>query len=105
MLVALAAVALVAPAAGAAVEQPRTFVITISRMHYLALPQGLKVGDTIVWANRDIVPHTATARDHSFDVTLQPNQAKRIVIRHAGNIAFYCRYHPAMQGTLTAVVR
>jgi plastocyanin len=95
----LAALALAAPA------QAAEHVVAITGMRFGALPTNLKVGDTIVWENRDIVPHTASARDRSFDVTLQPHQAKRITLRHAGAIAFYCRFHPAMQGELRVAPR
>ena len=106
LLIALAALALAGnlPAAAA---QPASHehVIAIAGMHFEAPPAGLKVGDTIVWVNRDIVPHSATARDRSFDVTLQPRQSVRVTLRRAGNVAFFCRFHPAMQGALTVAAR
>jgi plastocyanin len=74
-------------------------------MHFAPSPAGLKAGDTILWVNRDIVAHTATARDRSFDVTLQPRQSVRITLRRPGAIAFYCRFHPTMQGRLTVAAR
>ena len=80
-------------------------VIVLSNMRFGALPANLRVGDTITWENRDMVAHTASARDRSFDVTLQPHQARRITLRHAGPVAFYCRYHPAMQGELRVAAR
>jgi plastocyanin len=79
----------------------REHVIPIASMHFGPVPAGLRAGDTILWVNRDIVPHSATARDGSFDVTLQPRQSVRVTLRRAGGIAFYCRFHPAMQGALT----
>jgi plastocyanin len=94
-----AALALAAPAAAA------DHVIVLANMRFGALPANLKVGDTITWENRDMVAHTASARDRSFDVTLQPHQAKRITLRRAGPVAFSCRYHPAMQGELRVAAR
>src|SRR3546814_16465163 len=35
-------------------------VIEMTRMRFGPAPANLKVGDTIVWVNHDIVPHTAT---------------------------------------------
>ena len=90
-----------AVAAGAA----REHVIPIAAMRFGPAPAGIKAGDTILWVNRDIVPHTATARDRSFDVTLQPRQSARVTLRRAGAVAFYCRFHPAMQGALTIAAR
>jgi len=93
----------IAPAAAAPASHQ--FVIAIAAMHFGAAPAGLKVGDTILWVNRDIVPHTATARDRSFDVTVQPRQSVRVILRRGGAIAFYCRFHPAMQGRLAVAAR
>jgi plastocyanin len=78
-----------------------TYAITISDMAFGPAPANLKVGDTIEWVNADIFEHSATAKDRSFDVTLPAKGRGRTVLKHPGAIAFYCRYHPGMTGTLT----
>lgn len=96
-----AALALLAAGAllgGAAKPAPRTFRILLADMGYGAMPTGARVGDSIEWVNADILRHTATARDRSFDVDLAPKAHARTVLRKAGPIAFYCRYHPGMTG-------
>jgi plastocyanin len=60
----------------------------------------MRVGDTIEWVNNDIFFHSATAKDKSFDVELKPKAHARVVLKTTGWIAFYCRHHPAMTGTL-----
>lgn len=79
---------------------PREFVVVMDNMNFGRLPADAKVGDTIVWDNRDTVQHTATARDGSFDVRLQPGKKGRTVLRKAGSLAIYCIYHPMMRATL-----
>ena len=79
---------------------PREFVVVMDNMNFGRLPAGAKVGDVIIWDNRDTVQHTATARDGSFDVRLQPGKKGRTVLRKAGNLAVYCIYHPMMRATL-----
>jgi plastocyanin len=79
---------------------PREIVVVMDNMNFGRLPSDAKVGDVIVWDNRDTVQHTATARDGSFDVRLQPGMKGRTVLRSAGNIAIYCIYHPMMRATL-----
>lgn len=69
-------------------------------MAFGPVPADLRVGDTIEWVNNDIFLHSATARDKSFDVDLKPKAHVRIVLKKAGRIAFYCRYHPGMTGIL-----
>ena len=75
--------------------------VIMSNMDYGALPSNLKVGDTIVWVNKDTVLHSATARDHSFDVRLNPGQSAKLTLSKAGKIPFICQFHPTMRGTLT----
>ena len=60
-----------------------------------------KVGDTIEWINKDVLAHTATAGNGDFDVTIPPKQTMRLVLKKAGDIAYYCRFHPNMKATLT----
>jgi len=78
----------------------REHVVTMANMSFGRLPADVKVGDTIVWANRDTVPHTATARDKSFDIRVAQGRAMRMTVRKAGTIPIYCVFHPAMRGAL-----
>jgi plastocyanin len=59
-----------------------------------------QVGDTIEWTNKDFVLHSATARDRSWEVNLPPNKTGRMVMKKPGTIAYYCRLHPNMTGTI-----
>ena len=60
-----------------------------------------KVGDTIEWINKDIFAHTATARSGDWDVTMPPKKTITLVLKKAGTIDYYCRFHPNMKATLT----
>ncbi|MEO6381592.1 MAG: cupredoxin domain-containing protein [Nitrobacter sp.] len=60
-----------------------------------------RVGDAIEWVNKDILAHTATARNGDWDVTLPPNRTVKLVLKKAGTIDYYCRFHPNMKATLT----
>jgi plastocyanin len=99
-LLAAAAVMLAAAplSAGAA---PKTYTIMIDKMKFGKVPAGLHVGDRILWINRDIFQHSATARDGSFNVDLRSGARATVVVRHAGRIPFFCRYHPGMTGVLS----
>lgn len=60
------------------------------------------IGDTVVWINRDIVPHTATAEgkpEWSTDTLIQ-EQSGQYVPRRAGEAPYFCKLHPVMQGKL-----
>ncbi|WP_395613815.1 cupredoxin domain-containing protein [Allosphingosinicella sp.] len=90
-------------AGGAAPAGPRReHVIALGGMRFGPVPSGIRAGDTILWVNRDMVPHTATARDGSFDLNLPAGRSSRMTVQRRGSFAFYCRFHPGMRGTLAA---
>jgi plastocyanin len=91
-----AVLALGSPATAA----PAVYRVTIADMTFGPTPAKARAGDTIEWINADILQHSATAKDGSFDVTLAPKAHVRTVLKRAGTVAFYCRYHPAMVGSL-----
>jgi plastocyanin len=59
-----------------------------------------KTGDTVEWINKDIFAHTATARNGDFDVPMPPKKTVTSVLKKAGSIEYYCRFHPNMKATL-----
>lgn len=77
-----------------------TYVVVIDKLKFGPTPTGLRKGDTILWDNRDILRHSATAIDHSFDADLQPGRKVKTLLNARGSIAFVCRYHPGMRGML-----
>jgi len=79
--------------------------VTMNSMSYGHIPTDLKVGDTVTFVNRDTVAHTATARDHSFDLHVNPGKSARMTLQKAGAFPFYCTYHTTMRGTLTVAAK
>ncbi len=64
-------------------------------------PETLTVawGDTVVWINRDIVPHTVTALDAEWGSDrLEKDATWRHVVKSNGTVRYYCTYHPTMRG-------
>jgi plastocyanin len=62
-------------------------------------------GDKVVFKNTGQAPHTATAKDGSFDTgNLDPGESKSVTVAAAGTIKFVCKYHETigMTGTITA---
>lgn len=84
-----------------AARSPMVHTVVIDKMKFGPPPAGIRVGDTILWINRDIFRHTATARDKSFEVDLAAKASGRTVVTRAGPVPFYCKYHPSMKGALT----
>lgn len=100
------AAALLATAVGAQGAEPaqagaRTHTVLIEGMQFR--PQALTVrrGDRIVWRNKDLVPHTATAAGAFDSGTLEADGSWTLVVRKAGVLPYVCTLHPMMKGTLT----
>jgi plastocyanin len=73
----------------------------IDIQRFTFVPQRLLVapGDTVLWVNHDLVPHTVTAKDGSWDSqTLEVSETweLRVTAQMIGD--YVCRFHPAMQG-------
>ena len=88
------ALAAASPAAAAVVK------IEIKGIAFPPAKATAKVGDTVEWINKDFVVHSATARDKSWDVNIPANKSGRAVMKKAGKIVYYCRYHPNMTGEI-----
>ena len=102
-IVAALGVAALGASLGAAWPAPvhaATLHAAIADLAFVEVPASARVGDVIEWSNRDIVAHTATARDGSFDVVILPGKTGRTVLRKPGRVALYCRYHPSMTGAI-----
>jgi plastocyanin len=78
-----------------------TIQITIDNLVFAPSQASAKVGDTIEWINKDVLAHTATARNGDFDVITPPKKTVTSVLKKAGTIEYYCRYHPNMKAVLT----
>jgi plastocyanin len=77
-----------------------TIQIVMENLVYSPAEASAKVGDTIEWINKDVLAHTATARNGDFDVMTPPKQTVTSVLKRAGTVEYYCRFHPNMKATL-----
>lgn len=74
--------------------------IQIKNLAFMPAEITAHVGDTIEWANADFLAHTATARNGAFDVMIAANGKGRTVVKAAGTVDYYCKFHPNMVGKL-----
>jgi plastocyanin len=77
-----------------------TIEITMENLVISPAEVTANVGDTISWINKDVFAHTATAKNGDFDVTLPEKQSATSVLKKAGMVEYYCRYHPNMKAML-----
>lgn len=77
-----------------------TIQITMENLVIAPAEATAKVGDTLELINKDIFAHTATARNGDFDVAMPPKKTVTYILKKAGAIDYYCRFHPNMKATL-----
>jgi plastocyanin len=86
----------------AADSKAKTHTVTMENMRFQPALLVVAPGDTIVWINKDLVPHTATSQAGGFDsnVILASGSWRYTVQKKKGDFAYICTLHPAMKGTL-----
>ena len=78
--------------------------VKISDLAFLPTEVTARVGDTIQWVNDDIVDHTATAtKGGEWDVMIVAGKQAEQQLTRAGEIDYFCRFHPFMTGKITVL--
>ena len=74
--------------------------VSVDNFRFAPDPIRISVGDSIRWRNDDPVPHTASARDGSFDTGLfiGGRTTDPITFAKAGRYEYLCETHPEMWG-------
>ena len=89
---------------GNRVPQPppaRTHTVTIENMRFEPADLTVRPGDTIVWVNHDLFPHTATATGGGFDSRpIDAGSSWQFTPRTPGEMAYVCTLHPTMKATV-----
>ena len=61
----------------------------------------VKVGETVVWVNKDPFPHTVTSQPGAFDShAMAPGQSWSYTPTKTGVFPYLCTLHPTMHATL-----
>jgi len=86
-----------APASSAAPAR----TVAIEGMAFSPAALTVRRGERITWVNRDLVPHTVTARDGSFDSGgIAAGASWSTVAARAGHLDYACTFHPTMTASL-----
>lgn len=87
-------------AAACSPTAPARHTVEIRGLTFLPANVVLSAGDTVSWINHDLVPHTVTAADGSWDSgEIAPGETFTLAAQTAA--PFVCRYHPTMAGSFT----
>jgi len=76
-----------------------TIRVTVEKLVFSPAEISAVVGDVIEWQNKDVMAHTATAKD-GFDVVIPPKKTATLTVTKAGVFDYYCRFHPNMKARL-----
>jgi plastocyanin len=74
--------------------------ITIEGMQFSPAMVTVKRGDQVVWTNKDLVPHTATATAMFDSPTLEPGTSWGMTTTRLGRFEYVCTLHPTMKAVL-----
>lgn len=80
---------------------PRTYTVTIENMQFSPGTLTVQHRDRVVWVNKDLFPHTATANTKAFDShEIAASGSWTYIAGKAGEYDYGCSLHPTMKGKL-----
>jgi len=100
------AVALLLCGAGAGAAQkarkPVVHTVTIDAARFEPASLAIAPGDSVLWVNKDLIPHTATSTKAGvFDSgTIAPGKSWKRKFAAKAELAYICEFHPTMKGAL-----
>lgn len=81
--------------------RPQRHVVEIRGFDFHPQTVSAAVGDTIVFINRDVVPHTATSQDGVWaSESLAAGASWLLVVTGDSAQSYLCTLHPAMRGRI-----
>lgn len=97
----LGALVLTVMLAGNALAADHT--VRIKGMKFQPANLSVAAGDTVTFVNDDSAPHTATAKDGSFNTPrLSKGNTAQIKISKSGSFDYFCAVHPGMKGKIVS---
>jgi plastocyanin len=87
--------------ANAAKPSHRTVTIVIEGMKFSPETVQVQKGDTVIWRNKDMFPHTVSTQQRGFtSPEIAPDQSWKFVASDKGTFPYLCSLHTTMKGTL-----
>jgi plastocyanin len=88
-------------ARGAPATKPVTHRVAIEGMQFRPEVVSVSRGDSIVWTNNDLFPHTVTAKSGAFDShEIKPGESWTYRAAKASELDYVCSLHPTMKAVL-----
>lgn len=91
------------PSAPSVTASADSTTVSISNFSFQPGDVAVKRGATVVWTNRDSVPHTVTVDQDSGPAssTLNPDDSYSYTFSATGQFNYHCNFHPSMRGSIT----
>lgn len=88
--------------AGSAERKQVAHTVVIEDMQFSPANLTIRLGEQIVWVNKDLFPHTVTSATKAFDSgSIAANGSWSFTPRKAGAYPYMCTFHPTMKATIT----
>jgi plastocyanin len=85
----------------AATREAKTHTVTIEGMRFEPAALTIRSGDSVVWVNKDMFPHTATSKAGGFDSEqIAASASWRHTFTKKGEFSYVCTLHPTMTAAL-----
>ena len=84
----------------AACAQPQRHTVEIRGFEFHPAMVSAAIGDTVEFINRDVVPHTATSEDGSWDSGTIGSGARWQFVVTGDGAQYLCALHPAMRARI-----
>ncbi len=87
-------------------EKAATFTVTIEGMKFVPSELTVKVGDIVIWLNKDIVSHTVTEQKKEFNSReIKSSSTWKFLVKKKGHFSYYCSFHPGMKASLVVNIQ
>ena len=93
-------IGLLTTAAACSGEGPQHIDVTIAGLAFVSDTIRVAKGDSVIWTNRDVVPHTVTLPGAVDSGELVTGATYSTVFEAVGVVGYTCLYHPTMQGVV-----
>ena len=86
---------------GESAAQAQAAGISIDQFQYNPAELAATAGQAVNITNNDDFPHTVTAKDGSFDVTVPAQGTASVTVPSAGDFPYTCSLHPGQHNPAT----
>ena len=96
-------VAVAAPLAAKPREDDKAKKVTINDLKFSPAKLSIKIGETVIWTNKDDNDHNVVADDGSFnsEENLRRGETFKHKFEKKGKYGYSCTLHPRMKGVIS----